>query len=231
MMIQLGMSLSDAITYLRQPAFSMTIYSIIFLLVLTGFLIVGFFLAASIWGNTNTLQGYGLGLLILMLISGVGGGWKASSYDAGLPGELWQASAVSDNTPLFRETLNDLALRQTRGYHALTITIVTDAEQGLDDSGLVAWLVRDYPNARFVNSLVEAKQQEVVLTGPFDKPDLGGTYVGQIFTLRTFWTLDDLSPVDALAWFTSRTLRSEERENNRMVLWVRSDVFTHTQPE
>lgn len=229
LLIPNSMSFGDAFNYLRQPAFSMTIYSGILLLVLIGFLIVGFFLAASIWGNANTLQGYGLGLMILMLVSGVGGGWKATTVNATMPGTLWQPTAVSNNVHFFRETLNDLSLRHTGGFPALTITVVTDLAQGIDDKGLVAWLLRDYPKTRFVNSLVEARQQEIVLTAPIDAPDLGGTYVGQPFISRTFWTVDDLSPIDALAWFTLRFMRSETREENRMVLWVRSDVFTHTQ--
>jgi len=230
LLIPQGMNLGDAINYMRQPAFSMTIYSMIFLFVVVGFLIVGFFLAASIWGNVNTLQGYGLGLLILMLVSGVGGGWKATARNGTVPGELWQATAVSQNTQFFRETLNDLALRQTRGYPELKITIVTDADQGIDDSGLVAWLVRDYAKTTFVSSLVEAKQQEIVLTAPIDTPDLGGTYVGQPFVLRTLWTVDRLSPMDVLAWFTLRYIRPDDHDENRAVLWVRSDVFSHVTP-
>jgi len=229
LLIPQTMSFGDAFTYLRQPSFSMTIYSGILLLVLFGFLIVGFFLAASIWGNANTLQGYGLGLMILMLVSGVGGGWKATTVNATAPGQLWQPSAVSQDMHSFRETLYDLSLRHTSGFSALAITVVNDAAQGIDDTGLVAWLLRDYPNAKFVNALEEARQQEIVLTGPIETPDLGGTYVGQPFLTRTFWTLDDISPVDAVAWFTLRFMRAEERENNRMVLWVRRDVFTHTQ--
>lgn len=228
LLVPAGMSVGDAITYLRQPAFSMTIYSAILLMVLIGFLIVGFFLAASIWGNANTLQGYGLGLMILMLVSGVGGGWKATTVNATQPGELSQPGAISENLPLFRETLYDLSLRHAGGFANLSITVVSDAAQGIDDKGLVAWLVRDYPKTQFVNSLAEAHQQEIVLTGPIETPDLGGTYVGQPFIVRTNWTVDDISPVDALAWFTLRFMRDEPREQNRMVLWVRSDVFTHT---
>lgn len=227
-----GMSFGDAFSYLRQPAFSMTIYSGILLLVLIGFLIVGFFLMASIWGNANTLQGYGLGLMILMLVSGIGGGWKATTVNAAAPGELWQPSAISENIDSFRETLYDLSLRHTGGFSALAITVVRDPAQGIDDTGLVAWLLRDYPKTTFVNSLAEARQQEIVIMGPTaeNNPDLGGTYVGQPFILRTFWTLDDISPLDVLAWFTLRFTRDEQREQNRMVLWVRADVFTHTLP-
>lgn len=225
--LSLNLSFSDAVNMLMEQPYAMFRYSLIWFIISLMFFIVGYMMAASVWGHQPTLQGLGMGLFVMMLVSGVGGGWHEAVVKATEPGILWTTAAVSPEAPLLRQTLFEVARRNTRGFaENMHVTVLVDEPKGIRQDGLLAWLLRDYPNARFVKTLEDARQDEIVLMAPMDAPpDLGGTYVGQSFRLRTHWTLNFLSAGDLPAWFALRRIRLLELPQDVVVLWLRSDIF------
>jgi len=192
-------------------------------------LIVGFFLLASIWGNRNVLQGYGLAAFIFMLIIGAGSGWNTSVSHVTNPAELWHTTAVSPDAYRLRETLYEVAKRDSAGFPQIPVTILLDREAGISDDGLIAWLLRDFEQARFVTTLGDAAQDEIILLPVMSEdPDLGGSYVGQSFAIRSAGTERFMGPFDWLSWFAQRSIRNYSTEQDVSVLWLRIDVYDGT---
>ena len=126
---------------------------------------------------------------------GLGGAWRIAVADAAAPNGLWRQSAAADDAYLLRETLFELADRETQGFPLLKLSIITDDEGIIADDGLVAWLARDFPNARFLHSAELAAGAPIILMA--DREDMSamptGNYVGQRFVLRRKWSIAQLS--------------------------------------
>lgn len=188
-------------------------------------MVVIYFLFASMWGNRGVLQGYGLGAFAFMLMIGMGTGWNTAVDNVSNSAELWYTTGIPANAYELRKTLFDVAERQTRGFPAINLTILRDEEAGITGDGLVAWLVRDFENARFVDTLADVRQQEIILLPQLaEDPDLGGSYVGQNFTIREHW-IGGLSTLDYISWFTHRKTRPYDLPEDNVVLWLRIDVY------
>ncbi|MGB1288481.1 MAG: hypothetical protein ACPG7F_18245, partial [Aggregatilineales bacterium] len=225
-------NLGDASRLLLEPAYVEFRYSGIWFLMTLLFMVLVFFLVAIVWGNDHALQGYGLGVFFFMVGSGLGGGWTAAVVNAESGTEYWSPTAVTSDVFYLRNTLYDIAERETRGFPTLNITVLLDETTTLTDNGVLAWALRDFENTRFVTSLEDTYQDEIVLLpNVLESPDLGGTYVGQRFIVRRHSVLDRLTLLDYPAWMAQRRVRDTVLPSDGMVLWVRQDVFNSINPE
>ncbi len=189
-------------------------------------LVVMYFLFASMWGNRNVLQGYGLGVFGFMLLMGMGTGWNTAVVNIHNAAELWYTTGIAPDAVQLRESLFDVSRRDTRGFPAINLVILRDEEAGVTGDGLIAWLVRDFDNARFVDSMGEVRQEEIMLLPQTDEdPDLGGSYVGQSFTIREQWIQGQLSVTDWISWYTHRKTHPVQLPRDVTVLWLRIDVY------
>lgn len=188
-------------------------------------------LLANYWGAATTLQGTGLGFLGLMLLSGAGGGWSISAADPANPNGLWRQHAISGDVKLLQDTLHELSLRRADGFASLPLAIVEDPAAGINRDGLVAWLLREYPNARFVPHPAQASDQAIVLTADDEAQynQLSGDYVGQRFLLRRSWSVASQSVWDLPGWWTQNRRRdSSATDDDAMLLWLRQDIYDGT---
>lgn len=226
-----GASLGEFFTLLREPAQTRLWHGIGLLAMTAIIALIVFLLTANFWGLGTCLQGIGLGFLWLMLVSGLGGAWSGNGAEAA-PSDLWRQRAVSADAYLLRQTLFELADRSTSGFPELTIYIVRDEGELLEDDGLIAWLARDFPNARFVNKPEEAAGEAIVLTAQNEagKAALGGDYVGQRFLLRRSWSFVDLGLWDLPAWWSQGRLREDALKEEHATLWLRQDVYAGIPP-
>lgn len=227
LMIPPNMSLTDVVGELFNAQFNDFRYAMLWLILALIFGFVGFLLVASFWGNDTTLQGLGLGFVMFLLISGVGGAWNISVEDADSSAELWHQSATAKDAYLLRQTLFELADRDSRGFPLLNLSVVTDNVGIVDNDGLVAWLLRDFPNAAFVNSVSAVQNDQIILMAEtsVNNPDLGGDYVGQSFVLERKWSFTQLNVMDIFAWWSQRRFRKEQQLEERSILWLRQDVY------
>jgi hypothetical protein len=190
------------------------------------FLIVGGLLSASVWGNTTTLQGMALGLLVFMLINGLSSTWNAGVAGAHQPVEPWHTRASAQDVPLLRETLIELAQRETMGYLDIPVTVVENPATGLTRDGVVAWVLRDFRRTTFVSDVNAARTAEiVVMQQQSDDPDLGGSYVGQPFTIVNQWDVTSQRGFDFISWWFQRQVRVQPVPAQEIVLWVRMDIY------
>jgi hypothetical protein len=179
-----------------------------------------YFTAASVWGNTAASRGLALGVLLFGLITALASGWEITVTRSDDPVELWHVQPTSRETALLRETLVEVAKRETDGV------LVTPLFVQATDDGVVAWLVRDFVNTTFIQEIGEARTQAVILLRDMTElPDLGGSYVGQPFVIRTFWTTREMQLVDYLAWWLQRRTRTGATPVEKLVLWLRQDIY------
>lgn len=229
MSFPVGASLNDALNLLVEPRYVTMLRSIIWLLLAVIFIVVGYLLTASLWGNLTAAQGVAGGVLIFGLLTSLGSGWTASVPNADNPVELWHVEAVTPDAFLLRETLFELAQRETDGFRELPIAAVAGPDGVITGDGVIAWLLRDYVNAEFVPSIEDARGREVVLTtapvGDQGQPNLGTSYVGQRFVISKRWHSESLEPVDFIAWWSQRQVRIPPAPVKSIVLWARQDVF------
>ena len=198
------------------------------LLVLTALIaLIVILLTANFWGLGTCLQGIGLGFLWLMLLSGLGGAWSGFVAEAAQPRSLWRSQTVSADAYLLRQTLFELARREASGFAELEVVIVQDEDGIVRHDGLLAWLARDFPKARFVSTVAEAAGEKIVLTAPNDSEEnaLEGNYVGQRFLLRRSWSFNDLGLLDLPAWWSQGRLRPSLVTEESVILWLRQDVY------
>lgn len=229
LMLQLpaGITFAELIPLLLEPAQTQLLHAIVLLLVTAIVAFVVFLLTANFWGLGTCLQGVGLGFLWMTLLSGIGGAWNSSvAYDENR-GDLWRQRSIANDAYLLRETLFELADRDTSGFSALDLYIVRDAKGIIRNDGMVAWLARDFPNARFVNKAEEAARAQIVLAAQNDAlaEALEGDYVGQRFLLRRVWSFTQLGIWDLPAWWTLGRLRGDSWREEHIVLWLRQDVY------
>lgn len=186
-----------------------------------------FLLVANFWGLGTCLQGAGIGYFVFLLLSGLGGAWQAAVADAHYPDGLWRESAVSEDAYLLRDTLFELADRHSSGFPALELAIVADSGGIIREDGLMAWLVRDFPNARFVRAASAADGQAIIIMADdqVQTAAISGNYVGQRFTLRRKLALNEVDRWDLPAWWSHGQLDADRIEEEAVVLWLRQDVY------
>ena len=75
--------------------------------------------------------------------------------------------------------------------------------------------------------MAEAAGAEIVLTAQQDEGTdaLGGDYVGQRFLLRRTWSFADLGFWDLPAWWSQGRLRESILKEERVMLWLRQDIY------
>jgi hypothetical protein len=202
--------------------------SVVLMVISVLFLILVSFMAVSLWNGRTALRGVGIGVLAFALITSLGSGWAASVAKGTDPLEPLHMETTSADVFLLRATLFDLADRETKGFSTMPLTV-----EAAQDS-VLAWVVRDFVNARFIDDVNEARGETVVILSSAVVPDLGGDYVGQDFMIGESWRLQSLSPLDALAWWTQRKVgfnAANARNVTTAILWVRQDVYDGISPE
>lgn len=195
--------------------------SAVWVLVALLFVITGYFMAGSVWGAGTATRGWALGVLAFGMVTSLGSGLNAAIYDADNPAELWHTQTTSRNTLLLRQTLNELSQRESGGFPLMPITVLAAQD------GVIAWLVRDYPNTQFIQDLSEARTQPIVILPELlEPPDLGGNYVGQTFVISRWWSPQSVRLTDFPAWWLQRQTRTPATVTNSVVLWLRQDIYS-----
>lgn len=219
-----GIGLGDLVARALDVPMIQFRYSLLWLVITIMIALVTFLMVSSAFGPTNTLQGFGLGLFAFMLISGMGSGWNISVVRADNPAELWHRNATSTEMRLLRTTLQEISDRVTRGERQIPIAVVEN-DSGIHRDGVIAWTLRDYTQAQFYAMEAGARQYAAVIMGAEQtEPELGGSYVGQTFTIRRQWN-QAINLSDFLGWFLQRSTRAESIRSDRLTLWLRMDVY------
>ena len=214
-------------------------------------MMIGYFLATTIWGAIVPLQGAIVGMFTFVCMASLGTAWGVAWARADSSLEMIHFPQTTSRQAYFlRETLEELAFRQSMGQNRdLHIAVLAPSD------GIVAWLLRDFDEAKFVTNIKEAQTYEVVIVpqgvNAVQYPsDLGGDYVGQWFNITNYWRgvsgvasywkffrypTDVLRlpqrafaweiNLDILAWWLLRETRAKPQALDAVLLWVRQDVY------
>jgi len=209
----------------NDPAMSQLIPTALTLAILALMVVFIGFTAASIWGTTATVRGGAVGVLAVGLVAMLGTGWQVAVNRADDPREFWYTHAYGEDVFLLRETLLDIADRETGGFNQLPVTVIADGETIAED-GMLAWVLRDFENATFQPLPEDARAQEIVIIElTEEQPPLGGSYLGQSFTLSRTWDATSLTAKELPAWWFQRSTRVPPSPGQAVALWLRQDVY------
>lgn len=188
-------------------------------------LVVWIFAFASFFGMPETLRGGAVGLLVVGLFTSLGTGWQLSVSRADNPVEFWHTQAHGEEVFILRETLLELAERETEGFPQLEMAVIVD-DVNIRENGIIAWVLRDFESAIYVRDVSAAQGQPVVLApATQNPPDLGGNYVGQSLVITRDWDANELLPQGVPAWYFQRRTRTQPLPSQEVVLWLRQDVY------
>ena len=155
----------------------------------------------------------GTGLLLSMSVSA---GWGLTQLRPGSPAELWWETPSADDVQRMMQTLSSVSNFSVGNPHDVQVTVQAPR------TGLMAWALRDFPHAAFVDRLDPVINSPVVITPSDEKnPTLGSSYVGQRFDVRAVWT-PDLSLPEWIDWAAYRRAPAQTAE--MVIVWVRNDV-------
>lgn len=202
--------------------------SVILMAVMALFAAVIAVLGVNLWDRRTVWSGIGLAVVILGGFASIGSGWQAAVYSSEDPTEPWHFTATNNDTVLLSATLKQLSDRQTGGLPELLIAV-----QG-SQNGVLAWVVRDYRFAAFVQDAREAAGAEVFLTETTGQPELGTAYVGQEFTLTRTWSPRVLYANEIPSWWAQQMVYPMSRAttfDSLAILWVRQDVYDGVGPD
>ncbi|MBN1563482.1 MAG: hypothetical protein JXA10_06575, partial [Anaerolineae bacterium] len=182
--------------------------------------LVLFLLMGSIWGARIAWRGFALGSLGFLLYISFGLGGQVASQTPGDPRELWYTDAVTADAFELRDTLREMSLRDTGEPHLMAITAQ------VPDDGALAWALRDFPNAVFVDGLGPEVSSAAVLVPASDAQTvMGADYIGKDLIMRQTWDRGTLSWKDALLWFYRSDSHWKPAPGEQLILWVRNDVY------
>jgi hypothetical protein len=174
------------------------------------------YLVALGWSRHAAMLGLVWAGGFLLLSMSASAAWGLTQLRAGSPAELWWPSPASDDVSRMMQTLASVSNFTVGNPHDVTVTVQAPA------NGLLAWALRNFPHAAFVDRLDPVIQSPIVIT-PSDlkNPTLGSTYVGQSFDLRGTWT-PDLSLPEWIGWAAYR--RAAAQQVDADIVWVRGDI-------
>jgi len=196
-----------------------------FFIVMLLLLLFAGFTFASLYGGGTTMRGGAVGLLVVGLFASLGAGWQIAHSRANDATELWHLRTYGDEVFILRETLLELADRETEGFPQLELTVVVD-DRDIERYGVLAWMLRDFTNVRYVNDPAEARTQRIVIA-PLtqEAPELRGNYVGQSLVISRQWEMASMALQDIPAWWFQRKTRVPAQPDQEIVLWLRQDVY------
>lgn len=198
---------------------------LLIVLVLLMLLVFGGFTAASLIGGRATIRGMGFGVLAFGMVTSLGTGWQITTTRAADPVSLWHVQATAPETLLLRDTLLQIADRESRGFTTLPVTVVMDNE-AITTDGAVMWVLRDFQNVAIV-STAESASGQTVIVAPLqsEPPDLGGSYVGQSFVITRGWDIETLQARGLLSWWQQGRATTPAYPAQQITLWLRQDIY------
>jgi hypothetical protein len=173
------------------------------------------------WSIPTAMQGGVWGTLLVLFVYTAATAMASGGLRAHPTVEMWPGGAVTGQAKTLISQMNDFSRWKAGVNGSLDVTIVDI------DSPALRWILRDWPvKVSTGSSLAGTTPSIVISTSQFASAGIETTYRGQDFTLRTYpaWEQGMLS--DWLRW---SILHEFPRIDEKLILWVRNDVFIDSQ--
>jgi hypothetical protein len=173
-------------------------------------------LVALGWSVKHAQDGLVLGTLTAFLIYSISFLWGSAYNRPNYPSELWGLSPGPGQAILLMSTLDDLSWWNAGQAGSLDVTSTVDSES-------LKWELRNYRQSHFVNGLAPDEMPSIVITYENqESPSLAASYSGQDFV---WWTIPAWNSSLPPAWIRWWNYREAPVINQKVILWVRSDLL------
>ncbi len=188
---------------------------------------ITFFLGGAMYGARAAWRGIGFGVMLAVAVFGVSLGWNVSTLYAGQMRELWTQNPTTKDYHSLEATLEEYSRRDNGTRHEMEITVEGESD------GALAWALRHFDNARFVDAVGPHIVTAAVITRDTQpRPPLGADYVGQQLVFGESWNRASLNWTDFGSWWFQRRTRFAPTPDNAWRLWIRKEVYdVQTVPE
>jgi len=186
-----------------------------------GLLVVSIAMVAFGWSASTAIQGGVWGSLLVLVIYTLSTTFASGGLRTYRTFEMWPSSPYLGQVKTLVNQMNDLSRWKTGVNATLDVTIA-----GLDSPALL-WSLRDWPLTISPDaSLAGSTPAIVIASDQFTTPDIQSNYRGQDLTWRVspLWEQGLMS--DWLQW---SILHKFPQHDEKIILWVRSDVFIDSQ--
>lgn len=184
-----------------------------------GAVIISLLMAVLVaWGWSPRVGGYGLrtGILGILSIYLVFNTWGATGLSRQPAANPWRTSPYLQDSDLMKQTIE-----QFSSWKAMNRLVIDLKVVGVNSPSL-KWLLINYENVEYVDSL-SADQKPSLLITPVQFSQLGSaSYTGQDFVLKQSPSWSLMLPREWMEWLF---YRDTPFEREAVVLWVRSDLF------
>lgn len=203
--------LSRALPGLAAPAVQIGVLSgIIALIVLTAALI------SLGWSWEVSRRGLVWGLTAVAGVYLLAAAWGAAHQRPNQPQELWSRPPAAGEAAMLVTTLQQLSTWQTGLPHKIDLSVAVDTPS-------LRWVLRDFPEARFVSVPAFDELPSVIITrAEAEAPELAAAYRGQDFAWWIYPGWDGALPPDTSRWLT---FREAHLQVEQIILWARTDLF------
>lgn len=175
---------------------------------------------SSIWGRLAAWHGFGLGAAAAGLALAVGLSAAMAFTRPTNPYELFNSSPADPTLPVMIQTAEDISLIAVHDRHDAGIIVKGDP------NSMLAWSLKDFHSVTYVSAVPASTQSVMVITpAEGDHPSLGSNYVGQSFVVARQWSITGLDLPRFLKWLIYRSDDGGTVTQQRIILWVRSDVY------
>ncbi len=168
------------------------------------------------WSWDSARTGAGWGIFLILGIYTFSATFGATQQRQNTPAEFWYPTPGIAQSDLFRETLGELALRESgREDWIQTVSLI--------ESTSLKWVLRDVHGVTYASSL-EPGTLPAIIISPGDGTDLSQTmsYRGQDFIWYKDPGWSGPFPKPLWSWVTARITPVDSES---IVMWVRSDLF------
>jgi len=171
------------------------------------------------WSKVVAVRGSTWGIFAVLLVYAVSAAWNTSNLAPARGYEFWSPERRPPAQPLLLSTIADLANwgPVVSGGPDL---VVEDIQ-----SPALRWALRGRQKISYVSRLPAGVSPALVITA--DRPDLAlaSTYRGQDFVLNQIVDWQSFKPNEWLRWMAFRTVPDGAVQQDRLVLWARTDLF------
>jgi hypothetical protein len=177
------------------------------------------FLVVWGWSIRVAFTGLAWALSALLVILWVSGTFHAAGLSRNPDSELLRSAPYVADADLVVQTIQQTAQWRSDPSRPVSVAVI-----GFESAAL-RWQMRGHPQTIFTNIVSSDSQPEVVITPRKDNLEFAAAYRGQelVWTKTPAWSL--VAPGEWLRWLFYRELPEESLEYNRIILWVRADVF------
>jgi hypothetical protein len=170
------------------------------------------------WGWSWDVAKFGLAASILLVfaIFSLGMGRRASGWDNFQKADLLSSEPKIQESDIVVATIEDISLQNGGIKNAIDISVVDFEKPSLK------WLLRDFPNSKFVQVLAPGASPSLIITSAEEIVQAPAEYRGQDFSWGTTTPWSLLSIKEWMQWLA---FGDAFTQHESVILWARNDLF------